>query len=113
MGVADYARHLLNLRRRRYDAFPGVELGEPTWDILLDLFVQEAHGRRVSISSVSVGSALPPTTALRHLARLVEQGHLIREDDAADRRRAYVTLSPETKATLTRQLEMAMREVGI
>jgi hypothetical protein len=70
--------------------------GEPAWDILLDLFISAKQGKRVSVSSACIGAAVPTTTALRWLAVLESRGHIVREDDPADARRAFLHLSADT-----------------
>lgn len=108
----DYARHLLRLRRRRKAALPGIEFGEPAWDLLLDLLVQEAEGRNVSISSASVASGVPSTTALRYISRMVTAGQMVRQDDEQDARRAYVRLAVSTRARLYALLEAELEALG-
>ena len=54
--------------RRRRARYLSVDLfGEPTWDILLDLYVAAREGRRVPTTSACIGAHVPPTTALRWL----------------------------------------------
>lgn len=77
-----------------------VHLGEPGWDILLDLYIAASEQRRVSVSSLCIASGVPSTTALRWIALLVERGALVRESDDHDRRRAYLRLSDATKAAM-------------
>ena len=68
-------------------------LGEPAWDLLLDLYIQHARGHRVSVSSVCVAAAVPVTTALRWLDALEKRGLVDRARDGADARRVFVMLS--------------------
>jgi DNA-binding MarR family transcriptional regulator len=95
-----YARLLLAAQRKRADALGGVPLGEPAWEILLDLFVQDAEGRAVSVSSACGASGAPPTTGLRYVTYLVEQGHIVRQPDPNDARRTLVRLSEGMRTTL-------------
>lgn len=78
------------LRARFFDA--GL-FADPAWDILLDLTAARAEGRRVSVTSLCIASGVPPTTALRWIGQMTEQGLLVREEDMVDRRRAFVGLS--------------------
>jgi len=50
--------------RRKRDSVLGSAhlLGEPAWDILLDLYIAQAQAHEVSVSSACIGSAVPPTT---------------------------------------------------
>lgn len=69
-------------------------LGEPAWDILLDLYISRAQGRRVTVSCACLASMVPPTTGLRHLHTLVEGGEVMRRADPDDGRRVFLELSP-------------------
>ena len=83
-------------RRVRDRIFDDATLfGEPAWDILLDLMSAEMTETRLSVSSACIGANVPPTTALRWLAILEERGLVTRENDASDRRRAFVRITPE------------------
>lgn len=91
---ARLARAHYEQRRRRNSVFGNAELfGEPAWDILLDLYVAHAKGEPVSVSSACIGSAAPPTTGLRWLGVLAEQGLTLREHDPNDQRRVLVRLT--------------------
>ncbi|MEP3051314.1 MAG: MarR family transcriptional regulator [Erythrobacter sp.] len=88
------ARNAYEVRRIRGRIFGQPELfGEPAWDILLDLYVAHADGKRVSVSSACIGSASPPTTGLRWLGILSDQGLVLREHDPEDQRRVLVRLT--------------------
>jgi hypothetical protein len=88
------ARQAYSLRRKRAAIFGNPELfGEPAWDILLDLYIAHADGKPVSVSSACIGSAAPPTTGLRWLGVLAEEGLVARENDADDHRRVLVRLT--------------------
>ncbi|MCL9982813.1 MAG: MarR family winged helix-turn-helix transcriptional regulator [Erythrobacter sp.] len=88
------ARQAYALRRKRAAIFGNPELfGEPAWDILLDLYIAQAEGKPVSVSSACIGSAAPPTTGLRWLGVLADEGLVVRENDADDNRRVLVRLT--------------------
>jgi len=91
---ADMARATYAKRRKRSAIFGDPELfGEPAWDILLDLYIAQAEEKPVSVSSACIGSASPPTTGLRWLGVLAEQGLIEREHDPEDQRRVLVHLT--------------------
>ncbi|MCH7628479.1 MAG: winged helix DNA-binding protein [Proteobacteria bacterium] len=87
------AHELYVARRRRERHFTGDLFGEPTWDILLDLYVAAREDRRVPTTSACIGAHVPPTTALRWLRILEAKGHVEREDDGRDGRRTFVRLT--------------------
>lgn len=87
------ARELYAERRRRHKYLPADLFGEPTWDILIDLYIAYREDRRVPTTSSCIGAHVPPTTALRWL-RILETRDLVeREDDGRDGRRTFVRLS--------------------
>jgi DNA-binding MarR family transcriptional regulator len=101
LHVVTQVEHYLRARRRRESLFPTDLFADPAWDILLELFVAEKKGVGVSISSACIASAVPPTTALRWIARLEELGLVIRRADARDARRSWLRLSRDASATVT------------
>lgn len=102
------ARKAYALRRKRAAIFGNPDLfGEPAWDILLDLYIAQAEGKQVSVSSACIGSAAPPTTGLRWLGVLADEGLVVREADAEDQRRVLVRLTPAGQAAMDRFFEAA------
>ncbi|BEU99733.1 MarR family transcriptional regulator [Novosphingobium olei] len=86
--------HELYVGRRKRERFLSGDLfGEPTWDILLDLYVAAREDRRVPTTSACIGAHVPPTTALRWLRILEAKGLVEREDDGRDGRRTFVRLT--------------------
>lgn len=97
------ARQAYSLRRKRAAIFGNPELfGEPAWDILLDLYIAHAEAKPVSVSSACIGSAAPPTTGLRWLGVLAEEGLVVRENDPEDNRRVLVRLTRQGIAAMER-----------
>lgn len=87
------AREVYAERRRRHKYLPADLFGEPTWDILLDLYIASREDRRVPTTSSCIGAHVPPTTALRWLRILEMRGLVEREDDGRDGRRTFVRLT--------------------
>ncbi len=87
------ARQIYAERRRRHKFLPADLFGEPTWDIVLDLYIAAREGRRVPTTSSCIGAHVPPTTALRWLRILEQRGLVEREDDGRDGRRTFVCLT--------------------
>ncbi|GGB66907.1 MarR family winged helix-turn-helix transcriptional regulator [Blastomonas aquatica] len=86
-------RHLISLRRLRDRFFPSDLFADPAWDILLDLAASRLEHRSVSVSSLCIAAAVPPTTALRWIRMMTEQQLLERRADPLDARRMFVDLS--------------------
>lgn len=88
-------------RRQRASVFPGAIFGEPAWDMLLDLYMSEKRGERISVSAACIGSACPPTTALRWIKELETIGFISREKDGADARRTFLYLTQNAYERMT------------
>lgn len=67
--------------------------GEPSWDILLDLFIAQGKARPVSVSSACIASSTPQSTALRYVGLLEKVGLIRRAKDPRDGRRHYLELT--------------------
>lgn len=70
-------------------------LGEPAWEMLLELFIQFAGGATVSTKSLCLASGLADTTALRMLDRLEDAGLIERSHSTVDKRITLVGLSKQ------------------
>lgn len=88
-------RALLAARRTREQIISRELFADPAWDILLELYAAALAQRRVSISELTIASAVPGTTALRWIDKLENLGLLSRLDDPFDRRRVWIEISPE------------------
>lgn len=86
-------RMAIRSRRLRGQFFQGELFADPAWDMLLDLYASELERRQVSVSSLCIAAAVPPTTALRWIGTLHDAGLFERKADPTDRRRAYIGLS--------------------
>lgn len=90
-----FARRLIAERRQRERLLGSEFFGEPAWDMLLDLFAAHVEGKQISVSSLCIASAVPPTTALRWISSLTQKGVLIRRRDPSDGRRMLIELAPD------------------
>lgn len=93
--LANVARLALKLRAGRARWLPAAILGEPAWDMLLDLFVSHVDGFPVPTTSLSVAAGVPPTTGLRWIAQLEAAGIVTRAQSPEDRRVNEVRLTDE------------------
>lgn len=98
------ARNVLAKRRLRSTFFEEGMFGEPAFDILLDMFVNGSTERPLTVTDVCVGAGVAPTTGLRYVAALVEQGLIIRTRDALDGRRSLIVLSGKAQEQVTRYI---------
>lgn len=86
-------RQKIRARRLRDKFFDSKLFADPAWDILLDLYAAHLEGREVSVSSLCIAAATPPTTALRWIATMTDANMLTRRPDDRDKRRCMVSLS--------------------
>jgi DNA-binding MarR family transcriptional regulator len=93
--LAEMAAREYRARRSRERYFDRTLFGEPAWDILIDLFIQQSSGKTVSVTSAAIASQVPVTTALRHLAELQKAGLVERMRSAADARVKLLRLTKD------------------
>ena len=86
-------RKAIRARRLRQRPFPDLLFEDPAWDMLLDLYAARLERAQVSVSSLCIAAAVPPSTALRWISKMTEDGLFVREPDPFDRRRAFMALS--------------------
>ncbi|NNC73269.1 MAG: MarR family transcriptional regulator [Sphingomonadaceae bacterium] len=92
---ADTIRSMIRLRRLRDRFFDGTLFADPAWDMLLDLMAARIEGRQVSVSSLCIAAAVPPTTALRWIKAMTEQALFVRNADPRDGRRVFIALDDD------------------
>jgi DNA-binding MarR family transcriptional regulator len=90
---ARWVRSLLTARAERSRFFSARLFADPAWDMLLELYAAELAQRRTSVTGLGSSSGVPPTTALRWMNVLEQDGLVIREDDPLDGRRVFIALS--------------------
>lgn len=98
--TAAQVRDLLRARRIRADFLPGDLFADPAWDMLLDLLAARLDNGRVSVSSLCIAAAVPPTTALRWIRTLTDKGLVQRQADSQDGRRVFIALAQEAADAL-------------
>ncbi len=68
--------------------------------MLLDLFVNSVDGRAVSVTSATIASGSPCTTALRHLGLLQHEGLVERQRSCSDLRVSYMALTEKGRSAM-------------
>ncbi len=106
-------RAFLRARRLREQFLPADLFADPAWDMILDLMAARLAGQRVSVSSLCIAAAVPPTTALRWIRQLTERGVFARIDDPADGRRVFIELTDEAADALTAWTLAVRRNGGL
>ena len=106
---AGFIRSIIRARRLRDHFFHSEMFADPAWDMLLDLMAARVEKQRVAVSSLCIAAAVPPTTALRWIKTLCDQGLFVRVADPEDGRRVFIELSPETATMMEAYLKSAQR----
>lgn len=109
---AKMVREIIKKRRMRERFFEAELFADPAWDILLDLKAARLEGQNVSVSSLCIAAAVPPTTALRWITAMTESGMLVRRNDPNDARRIFIDMSDETSAKLDDYFAAAAAHFG-
>ena len=104
-------KSLLRARRMREQFLPADLFADPAWDMILDLMAARLSGQRVSVSSLCIAAAVPPTTALRWIRQLTDRGVFSRIDDPADGRRVFIELTDSAAEAVT-AWSVAVRRTG-
>ncbi|HEY0411573.1 MAG TPA: MarR family winged helix-turn-helix transcriptional regulator [Allosphingosinicella sp.] len=106
---AAHVRAIIRARRLRDHFFRGELFADPAWDMLLDLMAARIEQQKVAVSSLCIAAAVPPTTALRWIKSLCDQGVFVRVADPEDGRRVFIGLADQTAAALEAYLRAARR----
>ncbi len=91
----EVARFLYRGRAERAGYFNAELLGEPAWDMLLDLFIARSTGKEISTTSLCHAARVAQTTGLRWIGFLEDAGLVERIADENDRRVTNVRMSAE------------------
>lgn len=100
------AKAILAGRRRRTRCFSGARFLDPSWDMILELYVAQGEHRDIAVSQLCSLSGASMTTALRHIEQLEAVGYIERIPDPADRRRANVSMLPRLRNAAEEWLDL-------
>lgn len=99
---ATAVRQTIMARRRREQVLGQDLFADPAWDILLELYAYTLEQRRLTVTDLSLAAAVPVSTALRWLAKLINDGLIIRRGDHRDRRQVWVELTARGRSAMDR-----------
>ena len=100
------AKSILAGRRRRPVRFSGVRFYDPSWDMILELYVATREQRVLAVSQLCSMSGGSTTTALRHIENLEALGYVARGPDSEDRRRLNMTMLPPLEEAMDHWLDL-------
>jgi DNA-binding MarR family transcriptional regulator len=90
----------LRSRRSREQYFDRYLFGEPAWEILLALYINEDVGARLTTSMLAEFVALPMSTVIRWLGALEQAALVGRDDHPTDRRKVFIRLLDQGRKAL-------------
>jgi len=79
--------------RLRSRIFPNAPFGNPVWEVMRELFIQEMNGFRTSLDNLSLTGELPAATVYDAVDTLVSLGLVERATDRFDFRTQWLSLS--------------------
>ena len=101
------ARRLSAQRRMRDRVFGPDLFTNPAWNILIELFIAAEEGRNVTIKSACVAAGVPQSTALRHIAYLVDVRLVARAQHPSDARSASLKLTDRGRAKMVTYISLS------
>jgi hypothetical protein len=111
--TASDVRAIIRLRRMRERFFRSDLFADPAWDMLLDLMAARLERMRVAVSSLCIAAAVPPTTALRWIKTMSDNGMFVRVADPEDGRRVFIELSDGAASGMNAYLSAAKAQGGL
>jgi DNA-binding MarR family transcriptional regulator len=100
------AKAILTGRRRRASRFSGVRFYDPSWDMLLEIYVATREQRVLAVSQLCGLSGGSTTTALRHIENIEALGYIRRGPDPDDGRRLIVSMLPSLEDAMDQWLDL-------
>lgn len=108
--TAGTVRSIIAARWLRRD-FLGIDVGDPEWSLMLELYAARLEGRQVHQTGLSVAAGVPQSTALHATRRLVKEGIFATKPDPRDGRKLLVTLTAPAAERIRSYLTAAV-EIG-
>ena len=102
--LTEFARQILAGRRQRDVYFDPMLFSNPAWDILLNLYIADGEGRRVSVIESCAASTVPQGVALRWLGYLKQEDMVVETPDPAHPRHTMIRLTDQTRMAISAYL---------
>jgi len=91
LNLAFAGRDIARLRARM---FPDTDFASSGWDVMLEIFILEAQGARVSLEQLSADNRWPPLAVHRSVNMLIDKGLVARGFAEAGTREVWLALTP-------------------
>ncbi|WP_292931743.1 winged helix DNA-binding protein [Novosphingobium sp. PASSN1] len=103
LGRVALAKGELHRRRLRDKIFLPAEIfNDPAWEILLELYIADAEGTKLTASSICIEARVPQTTIVRWLSLLERMNFVQRKPDHTDKRRQWLNLTNLSRDLINR-----------
>ena len=106
LALAEEARERARLCAR---TFPDAGFVSPGWRVLLEIYIREAGGYRVSLDDLTEWGELPLLTVLGTINGLIEKRLVERREAEGESRAVWLSLSPIGRQKMT---DMLLESVG-
>jgi len=107
LAVAEAMQQVNSLRTLIFD----MPFGNPNWDVMLDLFVRESTGRRVTLDHLALEGENLAATVHRCVEVLAARGLVVRLPDRFDAHVEWLSLSPAGRQAMTELLLRTARYI--
>jgi biotin operon repressor len=108
VSLAEAARDAALLRAR---SFPGVQLGNVAWDVILELFIRTERGFRVSLDNLTLECGASADAIHSSIQELRTLGVVVETPDRFNSGEAWLSLSGEDSRRVTSLLIEAARDI--
>lgn len=96
--LAEAGRAISRLRAR---IFSDIDFAGPAWDMMLEIFIREAQGYRISLEQLSAAGSWPPLTVHGRVNMLIDKQLVERRSGAPGTRDVWLSLTHEGKRKMT------------
>ncbi len=94
------ARAILTRRQLRQVHFNPAMFGEPSWEILLILYIAECEGERQTPSKLAAATGTPLSTTIRWIDYLEKKELVTRQDHPTDKRVVFISLRERARSAM-------------
>jgi hypothetical protein len=109
LSLLEIAKRLVAERKALSDLSDADVFTNGPTNMLLDLYIHSWLNKRVSVSSLTIASCIPPTTALRYIDHFEQTKLVTKTGDDTDGRRVWVALTHASFARVTDYLTKVSR----
>ncbi len=103
--LVEYARQLLQARKKFAALSPKGLFRDSAWDMMLELFISGEEGGILYVKQMMIASGESPAAAMRRIDRLDDAEFIRRTPDALDQRRVIVRLTERGRSAMLAMLK--------